>query len=68
VRCNYCLKTFKGQVFIFKHHLVGTGYDSEHCVLVPKDFVVTTHFHQRVFLGQIPRSCRQVEYFFLISK
>jgi len=34
VKCNYCLKTFNGDIFKFKHHLVGTIYDYEPCALV----------------------------------
>jgi len=36
VKYKYCSKTFNGDIFIFKHHLVGSRYDYESCVSVPK--------------------------------
>jgi len=40
MRCNYCSKTFNGGIFRFKHHLTGTGYNSEPCVLVLEEIKV----------------------------
>ena len=40
MKCNYCLNTFKGHIFRFKHHLVGTRYESEPCVSVPEEIKV----------------------------
>jgi len=36
VKCNYYSMIFNGGIFVFKHHLVGTRYDSEPCVSVSK--------------------------------
>ena len=38
--CNYCSKTFNGGIFIFKHHIAGTIYDSEPCASVPEEVKV----------------------------
>jgi len=40
MKCNYCSKIFIGGIFRFKHHLVGTRYDSEPCVSVPEEIKV----------------------------
>ena len=40
MKCNYYLKTFNEGIFKFKHHLVGTRYDSEPFVSVPEEIKV----------------------------
>ncbi|KAG4935727.1 hypothetical protein JHK84_049928 [Glycine max] len=37
VKCNYCSKINNGGIFRFKHHLVGTRWDSEPCASVPEE-------------------------------
>ncbi|KAH1198308.1 hypothetical protein GmHk_18G051916 [Glycine max] len=37
VKCNYCSKINNGGIFIFKHHLVGTRWDSKPCASVPEE-------------------------------
>lgn len=37
VKCNYCSKIVSGGVFRFKHHLAGSGEDSEPCATVPDE-------------------------------
>jgi len=31
-RCDYCSKTFNGDIFTFKHHFAKIRYDSKPCV------------------------------------
>ncbi|KRH49117.1 hypothetical protein GLYMA_07G133300v4 [Glycine max] len=37
VKYNYCSKINNGGIFIFKHHLVGTRWDSDPCASVPEE-------------------------------
>ncbi|KAG5042566.1 hypothetical protein JHK87_006481 [Glycine soja] len=36
-KCNYCSKINNGGIFRFKHHLVGTRWDSKSCASVPEE-------------------------------
>ena len=43
VKCNYCSKINNGGIFIFKHHLVGTRWDSKPCASVPEEVEEENH-------------------------